>query len=306
MNLPTPKSDFVHVNGIRLHYLDWGGEGQVLIFLAGMGSSAYIFGTFALLFTDKFRVLALTRRGHGDSDYPESGYDAGTLVEDIRQFMDALNVEKAVLAGHSLAGVELTHFAGTYPGRVEKLVYLDALDDRRRESEIMAQDPLRHIQFKKEESAPPRTFEEYTAIVKRNVPAFAAIWSDLWDEEFLHGVEVNEDGIYVDKMPASIEQSIIQNLIKDYAPKKVDSIIPTLFFIGHRTPKLTDDYTAEQKAASEKFIREIRDPFFYSIIAEFQGRFPHARIIVIPEGHHYCFIAQQELVYKEMRNFLRG
>ena len=61
------KSDFVNVNRIRLHYLDWGGSGPTLIFLTGMGSSAYIFNKFAPRFTDKFRVLALTRRGAGDS-----------------------------------------------------------------------------------------------------------------------------------------------------------------------------------------------------------------------------------------------
>lgn len=166
MNLPNPKSDFVHVNGIRLHYLDWGGRGRALIFLTGMGSSPYIFNKFAPRFTDHFRVLALTRRGQGDSDYPEAGYDADTLVEDIRQFMDYLHIEKAVLAGHSLAGVELTHFAGTYPERVEKLVYLEALDDRRKEQTILAQNPLNDVEIKKQESVPARTFEEYTAIVK--------------------------------------------------------------------------------------------------------------------------------------------
>ncbi|MBK8617293.1 MAG: alpha/beta fold hydrolase [Anaerolineales bacterium] len=76
MKPSNPKSDFVLVNGIRLHYLDWGGNGPALIFLTGMGSSAYIFGGFAPLFTDRFHVLALTRRGQGDSDTPETGYDA--------------------------------------------------------------------------------------------------------------------------------------------------------------------------------------------------------------------------------------
>lgn len=304
MNPGNHKSDFVHVNGIRLHYLDWGGEGSTLLFLIGVGSSAYIYNKFAPRFTDQFRVLALTRRGHGDSDYPETGYDADTLVEDIRQFMDALNIKKAILAGHSLAGVELTHFAATYPERVQKLVYLDALDDRRREPAIHAQDPLRSIEIKKEESAPPRTFEEYIAKVKRDVPAFAAIWSELWEEEFSHAVKVNEDGIFVDRMPASVEQMIAQHLIQEYAPKKVNAVIPTLFFIGHRTRKLTDVYSEEQKAAYKKYIQEVQDPFFYSIIAEFQGRFPQARIIVIPGGHHYCFIAHEDLVYEEMQNFL--
>src|SRR5512147_3016626 len=167
MNGSEPKSDFVLVNGIRLHYLDWGGNGPGLIFLTGMGSSAYIFNKFAPRFTDKFHVLALTRRGQGDSDYPETGYDADTLTEDIRQFMDRLNVEKAILAGHSLAGVELTHFAATHPTRVEKLIYLDALDDRRGFPAIREQSPLRNVEIKKEESS-PHTLEEYIADMKRD------------------------------------------------------------------------------------------------------------------------------------------
>jgi pimeloyl-ACP methyl ester carboxylesterase len=304
MNKLNPKSDFVHVNGIRLHYLDWGGNGPALIFLAGMGSSAYIFNRFAPRFTDKFHVLALTRRGHGDSDYPETGYDADTLIEDIRQFMDGLHIEKATLVGHSLAGVELTHFAGTYPQRLDKLIYLEALDDRRKEQEIFAHDPLRNIEIKREVSTPPRTFEEYIAMVKRNVPAFAAIWSDLWDEEFAHAVKIDEEGIYVDRMPAAIENLLIENMIAKYAPKPVKAIIPTLCFFGDRKRQLSDEYTEEQKAAYDRFDRDVRKPFFNFVIAEFQGRFPHAKIIVIPNGHHYCFIAQEDLVYEEIQKFL--
>src|SRR5215208_7979758 len=152
MNVLNHKSDFVSVNGIRLHYLDWDRKGPTLIFLTGMGSSAYIYNNFAPRFTDKFHVLALTRRGHGDSDYPETGYNADTLTEDIRQFMDRLHIEKASLAGHSLAGVELTHFAATYPTRIEKLIYLDALDDRRGIPAIYEQNPLRNIKIEREET----------------------------------------------------------------------------------------------------------------------------------------------------------
>lgn len=306
MKLSNPKSGFVRVNGIRLHYLDWGGEGSALIFLTGMGSSAYIYGGFAPLFMDKFHVLALTRRGHGDSDYPETGYDPDTLVEDIRQFMDALNLEKAVLVGHSLAGVELTHFAATHPERVEKLVYLEALDDRRKERAVMEQHPLRNVQIKREESVPPRTLEEYIANVKRDVPEFARIWSDIWDEEISHGVNVNEEGIFVDRMPASVEKMMVENLINEYAPKKAGAVIPILSFYGKRKRKMTDDYTDEQKAAYETFHRDVIEPFFRYMVAEFQGRFPHAKIVVIPDGHHYCFMAQEEMVHDEMRKFLLG
>ena len=303
MNLSNPTSGFVQVNGIRLHYLDWGGSGPTLIFLAGMGSSAYIFNKFAPRFTDKFRVLALTRRGHGDSDYPETGYDADTLTEDIRQFMDSLQIEKAILAGHSLAGVELTHFAATYPTRVEKLIYLDALDDRRGETAIMEQSPLRNIEIKKEESS-PHTTEEYIADMKRDFPRFAEIWSELLDEEISHGIKVNEAGVVVDRMPASVEKMMVENLIKGYVPKRVEAKIPTLSFYAWKKTKLSDDYTEEQKSTFDQFDQNVAKPFFRSLISEFQSRFPHAKIVVIPDGHHYCFIAQEKLVYDEMRKFL--
>ena len=303
MNASNHKSDFVNVNGIRLHYLDWGGTGQTLIFLTGMGSSAYIFDKFAPRFNDRFHVLALTRRGHGDSDYPETGYDADTLTEDIRQFLDRLHVEKAILTGHSLAGVELTHFAATYPNRVEKLIYLDALDDRRAESVIIEQNPLRNIRIEKEESS-PHTVEEYIADMKRDSPRLAEIWSELWDEEISHNVKVNEEGIVVEKMPEPVAEMMIENLVKGYAPKRVEATIPTLSIYAQKIPRLSTAYTAEQKSDFDRFHQNVEQPFFRSLISEFQGRFPHAKIIVIPDGHHYCFIAQEERVYTEMRNFL--
>lgn len=302
MTLLNPKSDFVNVNGIRLHYLDWNGTGPALIFLTGMGSSAYIFSKIAPRFNDKFHVLALTRRGQGDSDYPETGYNADTLTEDIRQFMDSLNIEKAILAGHSLAGVELTHFAATHPNRVKKLIYLDALDDRRGHQIIQEKNPLRNVELKKEESI-PYSIEEYIADMKRDFPDFAEIWSEVWDEEISHNVKVNEAGVVVDKMPASVENMMIDNLIDGYVPKRVAAKIPVLSFYALGKRNLSA-YTEEQKAAFDDFFRNIRQPFFKSVISEFQKRFPHAKIVEIPNGHHYCFIAQEDLVYGEMRKFL--
>jgi pimeloyl-ACP methyl ester carboxylesterase len=99
------RSDFVHVNGIKLHYLDWGGKGDAMIFLSGTGCSAHLYDHIAPRFGDRFRVLALTRRGQGASDYPESGYDADSLNDDILDFMDALELHQAALIGHSLAAL---------------------------------------------------------------------------------------------------------------------------------------------------------------------------------------------------------
>ena len=124
------KSAFVAANGIKMNYLDWGGTGDVVILLAGLGNDAHVFDEIAPSLVDKFHVIGLTRRGFGETDRPAAGYDTATRVEDIRAFMDTMKISRADLVGHSLAGDEMTQFATLYPQRVIKMVYLDAAYDR--------------------------------------------------------------------------------------------------------------------------------------------------------------------------------
>lgn len=131
-----PASQFVTVNGIRLHYLDWGGTGEVVLFLTSLGGTAEDFHPLAVGLTDRFHVLGLTRRGQGESAKPDTGYDTARLVEDIRAFLDERKIKRATLAGYSIAGNELTEFAKHYPRRVARLVYLDAAYDLAQNAEL--------------------------------------------------------------------------------------------------------------------------------------------------------------------------
>ena len=124
-----PPDQFVTVNGVRLQYVDWGGNGDVLLFLSSFGATSHEFDSLAPQFVDPFHVLGVTRRGQGLSDKPPSGYDTRTLVEDIRAFLNAKGIRRATLVGYSIAGSEETLFASTYPERINKLVYLDATGD---------------------------------------------------------------------------------------------------------------------------------------------------------------------------------
>jgi pimeloyl-ACP methyl ester carboxylesterase len=114
---------------VRLEVLDWGGDGIPLVFLAGANFNAHSFDHFAPKFTDVHRVLGITRRGHGASSWPDSGYDLPTLVEDIRVVLDSLGIDRAILAGHSMAGSEMTLFATESPDRVAGVIYIDAGHD---------------------------------------------------------------------------------------------------------------------------------------------------------------------------------
>lgn len=120
-----------HANrDVRLEVLDWGGHGPALVLLAGLGESGHIYNDLAPRLTDRFRVIALTRRGHGASSHADtSTYVLDTLAADIGTVMDSLQLKRASLIAHSIAGSEITLFAGRYPDRVDKLVYLDASHD---------------------------------------------------------------------------------------------------------------------------------------------------------------------------------
>lgn len=114
----------VETNGVRLHVLDWGGTGPALILIHGYGDSPHAFDDLAPKLTDRFRVVAYARRGHGRSSSSES-YGNAVLAADLLGIMDSLGIAKASLAGWSMGGNEITAAAGLYPDRVEKIVYLD-------------------------------------------------------------------------------------------------------------------------------------------------------------------------------------
>ena len=302
MDTSPHKSDFVNVNGINLHYLDWGGEGETLIFLTGLGGSAHGFDRIAPRFTDAFRVLALTRRGQGESDSPESGYDMDTLIDDILDFMDVLKVDKATFAGHSFAGVELTCFTEKYPERVAKLVHLDAVYDAKGRREVLKNSPLNEIE-------PPEmktefdSVEEYAAYLKYIRPDLAEIWNEIHDQTIIYDLEKNPAGKFVEKDTSSIERQML-DAATSYDPARANIKIPVLSFVAISNPIRPTYFSAEQKRAADDFHRNQWMPYRRAEVAQFKQDIPQAKVIEIPNGHHSCHIAQEELVYEEMRIFL--
>ena len=128
---PTPhKAQFVTVEpGVKLEVLDWGGTGRPLVLLTGLGDTAHVFDKLALKLTGNYHVYGITRRGYGASDTPPvvgDNYKADRLGDDVIAVLDQLKLEHPVLAGHSIAGEELSSIGSRHPERVAGLVYLDA------------------------------------------------------------------------------------------------------------------------------------------------------------------------------------
>lgn len=115
-------ADLRLANGIGLHYETSGAGNVPVILVHGYGMSSAVWEKALPLFPPGYRCFAVDLPGFGHSDKPESGYSCAELAEDIRQFMDALNLPKAVLIGHSFGGLVIQHFAALHPERVLALV----------------------------------------------------------------------------------------------------------------------------------------------------------------------------------------
>jgi pimeloyl-ACP methyl ester carboxylesterase len=110
---------------VQLEVLDWGGHGKSIILLAGGGNTAHVFDDFAPKLAANFHVYGITRRGFGASGY-SAIENVDRLGKDILAVIDSLKIIKTVLAGHSIAGAELSSVACIAPDRIRALIYLKA------------------------------------------------------------------------------------------------------------------------------------------------------------------------------------
>ena len=304
---PAPlqiRSGFVTVNGVKLHYLDWGGNGPAMLFLPGGGHSAYIFADIAPKFTESFRVLGLTRRGHGQSDKPKTGYDTGTLVEDIRLFLEAMKIKQVILVGHSMAGDELTRFAGMYPGRVIKLVYLDAAYDRSKMSEsfILSQlsDVFALVAPSKQDLASIDSYRSWLQSKRHN------FWSDALEADMHEIVIATPEGIKF-AMPSYVGQAIVKGTEESH-PDYTKVKAPALSFYAISSMSqffwLTPEVPARIRKKAQDFLDEYLVPNQRKQIEQFKRDMVRGRVVEMPNTSHFCFIHKQDEVVREMRAFL--
>ena len=120
------ESRFVEANGIRLHYLDHGGDGPTLVLAHGLSANARFFdGLAAAGLAPRLRVLSFDLRGRGLSDAPDDGYSMDDHAADLVGALDALGLERVVLGGHSFGGLLTLYLAAHAPARVERALVLD-------------------------------------------------------------------------------------------------------------------------------------------------------------------------------------
>lgn len=115
---------YYHNRNCRLSYLDFGGTGETIIALHGHLGCASMYARLEKEIPDLYRVVALDQRGHGFSDWGND-YTREAYLSDILALYQELKINKAIIIGHSLGGVNAYQFAAKYPELVSDLIIED-------------------------------------------------------------------------------------------------------------------------------------------------------------------------------------
>jgi pimeloyl-ACP methyl ester carboxylesterase len=128
-NNDEPVSRFFTSQGVKIHYLDWGNEtAPPLLLLHGTRDHARSWDWTARRLRDRWHVVAMDLRGHGDSDWsPDGAYLLPYHLLDIAEMADQLGPTPLRVVGHSFGGNAVARYAGLYPERIEKIVFVDSL-----------------------------------------------------------------------------------------------------------------------------------------------------------------------------------
>ncbi len=269
MNLLRPLDRDLVVNGLRLHLLDWGGEGRTpLLLLHGFTGSAHAWDTLSIALQPHFHVYALDQRGHGDSD-PADTYNPAVAFEDIAGVVGQVALRSFVLIGLSMGGRNAMYFTAKQPELVQRLVIVDIGPEISARATAPSSGPPE-----------PETWESIEQAARhlyRSNP-YPGIHYYRWVVS--HTLRQREDGALVWRWHPSIKERRTQ-LDLDWWALLRTITPPTLVLRGAESPVLDRD-------VAERMAKEL----------------PRGRFVEIPHAVHTLHEDNPEAVLGALKDFL--
>lgn len=175
------KEGYLTSQGFRIHYLEWGNRGEMIVTLHSMMMDAPSFNIFSKSMSKNHRILALDLLGHGESSKPTQMVSLEQQVETVRGVVQKKSFSKFTLIGHSIGGYLGMVYAAMYPEEVSRLVLVDIAP---REA------PLQRTGM----TAPPKFFntgEEVSAYFKER---YAGFTPEALENRLKYAIQIAPDG----------------------------------------------------------------------------------------------------------------
>jgi non-heme chloroperoxidase len=289
---------------VQLEVLDWGGTGRSLVLLAGLGDTAHALDDFAQKLTSKYHVYGITRRGFGASSIPDprivGNYTAHRLGDDVLAVLAALKLNKPVLAGHSVAGEELSSISSHHSDRVAGFIYLEAgygyahYDPTLGDYDL----DLNDLRRKLDELSPgtsPQTEQSILRQVEADLPRFQRDAREKQEmDAVLPGDEVHPAAAS-EPLPPSPASAIV---LGEQKYTYLSGPILAIFAVPHRMPSdAPHTKSAAFLAFDTKRGTAIADSFKHGV--------PNAKVVQINNADHYIFQSNAADVLREMDSFIQ-
>lgn len=280
--MPTAVTEHdVRVGELRLHYLDFGGDGPPLVFLHATGFHSWLWAPYATRLTDRFHVFALDQRGHGQSDKPPTGYRWENFGTDLAGFLDRLGLEQVRAVGHSKGGTAIAAAAAAGCHRFARAVLIDPV--------LIPGPPASEPQLENTLSMGAR---RRRSVWSSRAEMFERLRGkspfDSWEERFVrlyvdHGVADRPDGQVELSCPPEIEAQVYAHAPMSDGFGFLEKLaVPTLVIRGGTSPTLAD-----------------------RSLAEAVRRLPAGSALSVPEAGHFVPMERSAAVADALTDFLR-
>jgi molybdate transport system substrate-binding protein len=227
--LPTEGVDrFITVNGLRLHYLDWGNEGKPpFILLHGISRTAHTFDHVARRYQKDYHVIAIDMRGHGDSAWdPNAQYLVEDYVKDIEGIVGQLQLRNLVMMGNSTGGRVVQVMAGLHPDLVSRIVVEDVGPER---PASIADGFAQRVQQERAEDTSWASEDELFAQTKKQNPSVS---DEILRAYVKSAVKRRADGRLVWKRDPQLSKGFVVTELWRYIGKIT---CPTIYILGGKS-----------------------------------------------------------------------
>ena len=223
-----PTDRFVTVNGLKIHYLDWGNPRKPpFIMLHGISRTGHTFDHVARRYTGDYHVLAVDMRGHGDSDWdPKAQYMVEDYVRDIEGLVQQLKLSHLVMMGNSTGGRVVQVMAGLHPDLVARIVVEDVGPERPKE---IADGFARRVQQEQTEDASWASEDELFAQTRKQN---AGVADEILRSYVKSAIKRRADGRYVWKRDPQLSKGFVPTELWQHI-RKISC--PTIYILGGKS-----------------------------------------------------------------------
>jgi pimeloyl-ACP methyl ester carboxylesterase len=224
----TPLVRRVLAGDIELSVREWPGDGRSFLLVHGLASNAMTWERVArLLNAMGHRVIAVDQRGHGRSDKPETGYGFDRVTSDLRSLVDALGLERPIIAGQSWGGNVVLEFATRFPGTAAGIVLVDGgfID--------LSSRPGATWETVSQQLRPPHLIGTPRTQMLERMRSFHPAWDDEQIEMQMGNFETLEDGTIRPWLTLERHMEILRSLW-DHRPSQLAerAVLPVLIAVA--------------------------------------------------------------------------